>query len=137
MLPEVERVGWTATPRPFAEIDSVNRLGFTDEALDLLGMVTASLPDILTERQHSSTIYLSEATPAVYGRLFAAPNAVIARSVAALAAVRPISVLEVGGGLATTLAAIEPELPTARIRYRFTDVSRHLVAPARDRFGDR
>ncbi|GHD52805.1 hypothetical protein GCM10017083_28680 [Thalassobaculum fulvum] len=135
MLPEVARVGWDAEPQPFETVDSVNRLGFGPEALGLLDMVTGSLADILTERRHSSSIYLSAATPAVYDTLFAGPNAVIAAAVAGLAEDRPISVLEVGGGLATTLEAIAPTLPEGRVRYRFTDVSRHLVNRARERFG--
>ncbi|MEQ9335533.1 amino acid adenylation domain-containing protein [Thalassobaculum sp.] len=137
MLPEVARVGWDAEPLPFESVDSVNRLGFGSEALGLLDMVTGSLADILTERRHSSSIYLSAATPAVYETLFAGPNATIAAAVTALAAERPITVLEVGGGLGTTLEAIAPALPDGRVRYRFTDVSRHMVNRARERFGDR
>ena len=137
MLPEVVRIGWDAQPQPFETVDSVNRLGFGPEALGLLDMVTGSLADILTERRHSSAIYLSAATPAVYETLFASPNAAIAAAVASLAAERPIAVLEVGGGLGTTLEAIAPALPAGRVRYRFTDISRHLIGRARERFGDR
>jgi amino acid adenylation domain-containing protein len=136
MIPEIDRVGWTATPAPFSEIDSVNRLGFSTEALGLLSKVTETLADILTEKQHSSTVYMSEETPLVYGRLFAEPNRIIGQVLKHLAADREISVLEVGGGLGTTLDAILPELPADRISYTFTDVSGHMVERARKRFAD-
>ncbi len=136
MLPEVARIGIGTRPRPFAEIDRVNRLGFGEASLGLLDTTVARLADLLTEREHAAAIYLSDQTPEIYGKLFATPNAIVGAAVAAAAAGRPsLSILEVGGGLATTLAAILPTLPGGRVRYRFTDVSPHMVTRARALFG--
>jgi amino acid adenylation domain-containing protein len=134
MLPQAARAGGAAAP--FSQLGIDNPLGFGPDALAMLDAVIADLPDILTEKKHSSTIYLSDQTPEVYGRLFAAPNAIVGAALAALAAEKPLSVLEVGGGLATTLSAIIPGLPVDRLRYRFTDVSRHMVDRARRLFSD-
>ncbi|MGE5272067.1 MAG: amino acid adenylation domain-containing protein [Thiohalocapsa sp.] len=141
MLPEVARVGMAAEPQSSHSISGVDRLGFGPASLDFLDRVIARLPDILTEREHSSAIYLDGETPEVYARLFAAPNAAIAAALRALAGERepgePLTVLEVGGGLGTTLAAIEPALPKDRLSYLFTDVSQHLLRTAMANFADR
>jgi thioesterase domain-containing protein/acyl-CoA synthetase (AMP-forming)/AMP-acid ligase II len=137
MLPEVARVGMGAEPVSSRAIAGVDRFGFGPEALDFLDKVIASLPDLLTERQHSSSIYLDAKTPDVYARLFATPNAVIASLIAKLAAARPLSILEVGGGLGTTLSAIEPALPADRIAYHFTDVNQLFLRAAAAKFAGR
>ena len=77
MLPEVARVGMGAEPVSSHAISGVDRLGFGKESLDFLDKVIERLPDLLTERQHSSSIYLDSKTPDVYARLFATPNGVI------------------------------------------------------------
>jgi amino acid adenylation domain-containing protein len=137
MLPEVARVGMGAIPVSSRAIRGVDRFGFAEESLDFLDRVIAKLPDILTEREHSSAIYLDDGTPDVYARLFATPNAVIGSIITALAAARPISVLEVGGGLGTTLAAIEALLPADRVTWHFTDINRHLLRAAAAKFSGR
>ena len=137
MLPEVARVGMGAKPVSSHSISGVDRFGFSGPALDFLDRVIAALPDILTERAHSSSIYLDSETPDVYATLFATPNAVIGTVLAALAAERPISVLEVGGGLGTTLAAIEGALPTERVTWHFTDLNQHLLRAAAAKFQGR
>jgi amino acid adenylation domain-containing protein len=137
MLPEVARVGMGAEPVSSRAISGVDRFGFTDTSLDFLDRVIARLPDILTEREHSSAIYLDANTLDVYARLFETPNAVIGAVLAALTAGHPINVLEVGGGLGTTLAAIEPDLPVARLSWHFTDINPHLLRAAQAKFADR
>ena len=137
MLPEVARVGMAAVPVSSRAISGVDRFGFGEASLDFLDRVIARLPEILTEREHSSAIYLDSETPDVYARLFATPNAVIGAVVASLAADHPLSVLEVGGGLGTTLAAIEAELPVDRLSWHFTDVNQHLLRAAMARLSDR
>jgi pyochelin synthetase len=136
MLPEVARVGMGAEPVSSHAIAGVDHFGFGPESLDFLDKVIASLPDLLTERQHSSSIYLDAKTPDVYARLFATPNAVIGGLMATLA-VRPLSILEVGGGLGTTLSAIEPTLPADRIAYHFSDVNQHFLRAAAAKFPGR
>lgn len=84
MLPEIARVGMGAEPVSSHEISGVDRFGFEPASLDFLDRVIARLPDILTEREHSSAIYLDAGTPDVYARLFATPNAVIGAVVGAL-----------------------------------------------------
>ena len=49
---------------------------------------------------------------------------------------RPVRVLEVGAGSGATSAQVLPELPAARARYRFTDVSTFFTERARPRFSD-
>ncbi len=137
MLPEVARVGMGAEPVSSHTISGVDRFGFSAASLDFLDRVIAQLPAILTEREHSSAIYLDDATPDVYARLFATPNAVIAAVIAAIPAERTLSILEVGGGLGTTLTAIEPMLPTDRVAYHFTDVNRHFPRAAMAKFRNR
>ncbi|MDR3537694.1 MAG: amino acid adenylation domain-containing protein [Acetobacteraceae bacterium] len=137
MLPEVARVGMGAEPVSSRSISGVDRFGFGTASLDFLDRVIALLPEILTETEHSSAIYLDGETPDVYARLFATPNAVIGSVLSALAAERPIAVLEVGGGLGTTLAAIEGALPTDRLSWHFTDINQHLLRAARTRLTDR
>ena len=137
MLPEVARVGMGAEPVSSQAIAGVDHFGFGPEALDFLDKVIASLPDLLTERQHSSSIYLDAKTPDVYARLFATPNAVIGSLIAKLAEARPLSLLEVGGGLGTTLSAIEPALPADRIAYHFTDVNQLFLRAAAAKFAGR
>ena len=137
MLPEVARVGIMATPVSTHAISGVDRFGFNANALDFVDRVIAALPDILTEREHSSAIYLSGETPDVYAKLFATPNAVLGTVLREIAAGRTVSILEVGGGLGTTLAAIEPWLPVEQVRYRFTDANGHLLRAAAERFTGR
>jgi amino acid adenylation domain-containing protein len=137
MLPEVARIGADAVPPSTHAILGVDRLGFGPEARDFLDRVIAGLPGLLTGSEHAASIYLAEETPDIYGKLFAEPNAAIAAILARLAGQRPIEVLELGGGLGTTLAAIEPHLPTGRIRYRFTDLNAHLLRRAARRFTGR
>lgn len=136
MLPLVERDDDAPQQAALEQIAGLDRFGFGQADFDLLAEVAAKLPEILTERLHSSDIYLSRQTPEVYAKLFAAPNAVIASLVGQLAQERPLAVLEVGGGLGTTLAAILPELPAGRIDYHFTDLSEHFVRLARARYGE-
>ncbi|SFK44601.1 non-ribosomal peptide synthetase [Falsiroseomonas stagni] len=137
MLPEVARIGADAVPPSTHAIIGVDRLGFEPAARDFLDRVIAGLPGLLTGSEHAASIYLADETPDVYGKLFAEPNAAIAAILARLAAQRPIEVLELGGGLGTTLAAIEPHLPPGRIRYRFTDLNAHLLRRAARRFAGR
>jgi pyochelin synthetase len=137
MLPEVARVGMGAEPVSSQSIAGVDHFGFGPEALDFLDKVIASLPDLLTERRHSSSIYLDAKTPDVYARLFATPNAAIGALITTLAAARPLSILEVGGGLGTTLSAIEPTLPVDRVAYHFTDVSPLFLRAAAAKFAAR
>jgi amino acid adenylation domain-containing protein len=137
MLPEVARVGMGAEPVSSHAIAGVDHFGFEPAALDFLDKVIANLPDLLTERQHSSSIYLDAKTPDVYARLFATPNAVIGSLIAKLAEARPLSILEVGGGLGTTLSAIEPVLPADRIAYHFTDVNQLFLRAAAAKFSGR
>ena len=137
MLPEVARVGMAGAPVSSHAISGVDRFGFSPAALEFLDRVIARLPEILTEREHSSAIYLSEETPDIYARLFAAPNAVIAAALRPAIGDRPAAILEVGGGLGTTLAAIEGALPTDRVSYLFTDVNAHLLRAAMAKFPDR
>ncbi|CAN5314174.1 hypothetical protein BH11PSE11_BH11PSE11_34670 [soil metagenome] len=139
MLPLVEKTAQSTAPVSMAGIVELDRFGFGAEDFALLGEVASKLPEILTERMHSSDIYLSRQTPEVYAKLFAGPNALIADVLQHVAnncsSSQPISILEVGGGLGTTLAAIAPALPGDRIRYHFTDVSPHMVRRARETFG--
>ena len=137
MLPEVARVGMAAEPMPSQAISGVDRMGFDPASLAFLDRVIAALPDLLTEREHSANIYLAGETPDVYSRLFAAPNAAVGAILKAFIGQRTVSILEVGGGLGTTLAAIEGDLPTAQVRYQFTDISPHLLRAAMAKFGDR
>lgn len=141
VLPQARAVPIGQRPTAFADAGVENRLGFGPETLAMLDAVIRDLPDILTERKHSSSIYLSDQTPEVYGRLFATPNAMLGAALASLTASRdpasPLRVLEIGGGLATSLAAIEPLLAVDGLRYHFTDVSRHMVDRTRRLFGDR
>ena len=116
-------------------IAHLDLFGFSNDDFAMLAEVARHLPDILTERRHSSDIYLSRQTPEVYAKLFAGPNAIIARLVAQRAQASAIDVLEVGGGLGTTLSAIAPHLPKDRVRYHFTDVSAHFVNRAHEAFG--
>jgi pyochelin synthetase len=53
-----------------------------------------------------------------------------------LAADRPVRILEVGAGCGATTAQVLRELPPARTRYRFTDVSTFFTGRARSRFAD-
>jgi amino acid adenylation domain-containing protein len=137
MLPEVARVGMGAEPASSHALAEIDHFGFGPAALDFLDKVIASLPDLLTERQHSSSIYLDAKTPDVYARLFATPNAVIGTLIAKLAEARSLSILEVGGGLGTTLSAIEPALAADRIAYHFTDVNQHFLRAAAAKFPGR
>ena len=137
MLPEVARVGMGAEPASSRSLAGVDHFGFGPESLDFLDKVIANLPDLLTERQHSSSIYLDAKTPDVYARLFATPNAVIGALIAKLADARPLSILEVGGGLGTTLSAIEPALPADRVAYHFTDVNQLFLRAAATKFRGR
>ena len=137
MLPEVARVGMAATAVSSHDLSGVDRFGFTAPALDFLDRVIATLPEILTERAHSSAIYLDRETPDIYARLFAGPNALIGSVITTLAANRTLSVLEIGGGLGTTLSAVEAALPSNRISWHFTDVNQHLLRAAKTKFADR
>nr|WP_203073874.1 non-ribosomal peptide synthetase [Roseomonas ponticola] len=137
MLPEAARIGADAVPPSTHAILGVDRLGFGPAARDFLDRVIAGLPGLLTGQEHAAAIYLADETPDVYGKLFAEPNAALAAILARLAAQRPIEVLELGGGLGTTLAAIEGSLPPGRLRYRFTDLNAHLLRRAERRFAGR
>ena len=59
----------------------------------------------------------------------------LGQTIAAIAATRPLAILEVGAGLGTTLLALQPRLPLDRIRYCFTDVSQHFLHLAERRLG--
>jgi pyochelin synthetase len=137
VLPAVAQVGMGARPASSHSISEADHLGFSRASLDLLDRVIVNLPDILTEHAHSATIYLDDETPKVYGRMFATPNAVLGAVLAALAAGRPLSVLDVGAGLGTTLAAVEGQLPTDRVTWHFTDVSPHFLRAGKANFADR
>ena len=118
--------------RDFAAFD---RFGFGPAELDLLRRLTVELPDILTGRKHAADLYLDAGTPEVYAKLFQVPYAVLGQTIAAIAATRPLAILEVGAGLGTTLMALQPQLPLDRIRYCFTDVSQHFLHLAERRLG--
>jgi amino acid adenylation domain-containing protein len=82
----------------------------------------------------------SRATEALYAtnaiaRLQNAVTAAVVRSyVDAQPADRAVRILEVGAGTGATSAEVLRELPTGRVRYLFSDVSRYFTDRARDRF---
>ena len=58
----------------------------------------------------------------------------VAAAVASFPADRPLRVLEIGGGTASTTSHVVPVLPAARTQYLFTDVSPLFAAKATERF---
>ncbi len=120
---------------PLRDFAAFDRFGFGPAELDLLGRLTRELPDILSGRKHAGDIYLDAGTMDVYAKLFQGPYQVLGQAIRALADGQTLSILEVGAGLGTTLAGLQPHLPLDRITYHFTDVSQHFIHMARRRLG--
>ncbi len=114
-------------PHSIHQLPEQNPLGFGKAELDLLDTIIAKLPDILTEKIQTADIYLSAQTPNVYKSLFDTPYQIISDIIDAMAVDRPIRILEIGGGLGTTLAAIAGKFAGSKVCYTFTDISRAML----------
>ncbi|HSP26804.1 MAG TPA: alpha/beta fold hydrolase, partial [Saliniramus sp.] len=127
--------GAQVAPQSIHDLPEPGHFALGAAELDLLDRTIAHLGDILTETQHSADIYLSASTPEVYGHLFERPNRLIATIVAELTKKRPLRILEVGGGLGTTLSRLREVVAASGSHYRFTDASTGMLSMARKRFG--
>jgi pyochelin synthetase len=134
----VKQGGWRAGDIPsIKDLPGENQFGFGEAELGLLDSVIENLPDLLTEKKHSSDIYLSAQTPDVYATLFDIPNKIIAAIVRAIAGDMPLRVLELGAGLGTTFSALGEVLGDSHIEYHFTDISPAMLTLAGRKFGTR
>lgn len=127
--------GEQMAPQSIHDLPEPGHFALGAAELDLLDRSIADLGDILTEKKHSADIYLSAQTPEVYGHLFATPNRLIAAIVAELTTGRALRILEVGGGLGTTLSQLSEVVAGSGSHYRFTDASPGMLGMARSRFG--
>ena len=110
------------------------------EPLELLELCTAALPDVISgERQGTDVLFPGgsmQRVEAIYRNqpVLAACSAMLA---AAVAAARPLRVLEVGAGTGATADAVLAAMPAGFVfEYHFTDVSAGFVRHARQRRND-
>lgn len=116
--------GWRCLkPLPTKADDSLPSVGF-----DLL--------DVLTERQPSAELYLSDTAIAGYQTLFAQCHSLMCSAMETLVAARgdePLQVLEVGAGHGSCTRHVLPLLPSDT-QYVFTDISPYFLNTARENF---
>ncbi len=94
------------------------------------------LLEILTERQSSAELYLSDATITGYQEIFALCHSMICAAVESLLKAHangPLSILEVGAGHGSCTRHVLPLLP-ADTDYVFTDISPYFLNAARENF---
>jgi acyl transferase domain-containing protein/acyl carrier protein len=102
------------------------------------------LASVLRRKTDASTVLFPGGSFALADELYRrAPTALVFNAIAAAAAVivarcvrddRTLRVLEIGGGTGGVTSAILPELPTARTRYDFTDISSDFLKKAAQDF---
>ncbi len=110
------------------------------EPLELLELCAAALPDVISgERQGTDVLFPGgsmQRVEAIYRNqpVLAACSSMLA---SAVAAARPLRILEVGAGTGATADAVLAALPDdAVFEYHFTDVSAGFVRHARQRLSD-
>ena len=126
---------WPESAPTLDAVRAMDRFGFGDDDFALLEQVVTTLPDLLTGRQNSATIYTARETPNIYQTLFQFTLPVVSDIVAALATAHPgLRIVELGAGLgATTRVALE-RLPADTADYAFTDLSRYFLEAGRQAF---
>jgi amino acid adenylation domain-containing protein len=128
-------IPWPESAPTLDEVRAMDRFGFGDDDFALLEQVVTALPELLTGRQNSATIYTARETPNIYQTLFQFTLPVVGDIVAALATAHPgLRIVELGAGLGTTTRAALERLPADTADYAFTDLSRYFLEAGRRAF---
>lgn len=129
---------WPESEPKLDDVRAMDRFGFAETDFSLLEQVVVALPDLLTERQHSATLYTARETPGIYQTLFQFTVPVVTDIVATLANAHPqLRIVELGAGIGTITRSVLDRLPTETAHYAFTDISHYFLEAGRRAFADR